>query len=434
MEGGEAALNPGQPVHAISTPLWFGLAWVIRLLTDDPALGLIGLRVASTLSGLLCFVLLLALVRHHGAGLGAQLLALALVASDPWFGRWLSSGMEATATAAVVLLALLLRSGERDLPRLLAPLLVLSVGVLLRPELGILGLLLLGELVLARRQVLARLSPTKIGALSVAATLPVAGWLWLSWRWFGTVIPQTALVKADAMAGPQVALRAAQVALAGQATALVVLAIAALLARRGTSPAPPVAGRRATVALLLCWPALLVLFYALRGHEPLSRYLLPGTICLAAAAAIVAEQLPRKLIPVAAVAALVLGGGVSALRVSPASSGETVRFYREVAAWMGAHAEPDDAIASWEIGTLALHGEHEVIDLVGLVLPPALVELRGTPELLEATRPRFSLHRFDVDGVRYEARLKVTAGRSDVAGGREPVELVLWELDWSGVR
>ena len=437
VEFGEAALNPGQPVHAISTPLWFGLAWVIRLLTDDPALGLIGLRVASTLSGLICFVLLMALVRQHARGLGPLLLAVVLLAADPWFGRWLSSGMEATATAAVVLLALLLRSDERDLPRLCAPLLVLSAGVLLRPELAILGLLLLGELVLARRHTLARLSPGKVGVLSTAAALPVAAWLALSRSWFGTVVPQTALVKADVMTGPEVALRATQVALAGQTTALAVLAIAAALARRETraesAPSTP-PGRRPTLALLLCWPVLLVLFYSLRGHEPLSRYLLPATVCLAAAAAIVADRLPRWVLIGAIAAALVLGATVSTLRVVPASSGETVRFYRDVAAWMGAHAEPDDAIASWEIGTLALHGEHQVIDLVGLVLPPELLELRGSPELLEATRPRFSLHRAPIDGVRYEARLRSTVERSDVAGGREPTELVLWELDWSDSR
>ena len=428
---GQAALNPGQPVHAISTPLWFGLAWAIQSLVDDPATGLTWLRIASTLSALLCVALLLLLVRRHGGGLGAQLLAVILVVADPWFGRWITSGMETAAAAAVVLGALLLRSSERDLPRLCAPLLALSAGVLLRPELAVLGLLLLGELVLARRDVLARLSPLKTGALSMAAALPVAGWLALSHAWFGTVIPQTALVKADVMSGPEVAFRASQVVLAGQAAALGVLAIAALVAWRSDAPR---SGRRPTVALLLCWPTLLILFYALRGHEPLSRYLLLGTVCLPAAAALVADRLPRAGIPVAIVAALILGASVSALRVVSASSGETVRFHREVAAWMGEHAEPGDAVASWEIGTLALFGDHEVIDLAGLVLPPDLLPLRGTPELLQATRPRFSLHRFEIEGVRYEARLRRTVDRSDVAGGREPVELVLWELTWDASR
>lgn len=442
---GQPALNPGQPVHAISTPLWFGLAWAIRLVQDDPASALIGLRIASTLCALACVVLLVALVRRHGGTPGIELLAVILLVSDPWFGRWATAGMEAPAAAAVVLGGLLLRSSERDLSRVAAPLLVLSAGVLLRPELGILGLLLLAELVLVRRHVLARLSPARTGVLSLLATAPLAGWLTLSRAWFGTVVPQTALVKADAMSSAEAAWRAAQVVVAGQAVALGLLAIGFVLARRGVTGVEAgegdagrqaggtdegATGRRPTIALLLCWPALLVLFYLLRGHEPLSRYLLPGTVCLPAAAALAIGKLDRRLLVGAAAAALLLGGAISATRVVPASSGDTVRFYAEVADWMADNAVPTDAIASWEIGTLALHGENEVIDLVGLVLPPELLDLRGTPELLEQTRPRFSLARLDVDGASWTPRLRQTLNRSDVAGGRAPVELILWELTW----
>ncbi len=421
VDDGQPALNPGEPVHAVSTPLWFALAWLIRLVQADPVSALVGLRVASTLCALACVVLLVALVHRHGVTPGIELLAVLLLVADPWFGRWAAAGMEAPAAAAVVLGSLLLRSSERDLPRLLAPLLVLSAGVLLRPELGLLGLLLLGELVLARRDVLARLGPVRIGTFAALAAAPLAVWLALSQAWFGGVVPQTALVKAGVMDGPAVLLRSLQVVLVGQA---VTVALLLLAARRGGERRPD---RRPTVALLLCWPALLVLFYVLRGHQPLSRYLLPATVCLPAAAALLADRLPRRLLQVAAVGALALGVAVSALRVVPASSGDTVRFYREVAEEL--RGEPG-AIASWEIGALALHGDQEVIDLVGLVLPPELVALRGTPELMEATRPRFSLQRFEIEGVTWEPRLRRTVARSDIAGGREPVELILWELEW----
>lgn len=439
--GSPPCLNPGQPVHAITAPLWFGVAVLARLF-GEPEAAAVGLRAASGACAFACVVLVLALTRRLGGGTAARATALVLLLADPWFGRWAFSGLEAPAAGALSLACLRLRCSTRGTARVAAPLLALGLGPMLRPELAVLGALLGAELLLADRAGLVRAGRKKLASMALLAALPACAWCWLAWSWWGTVLPQSAVVKAGTMSGPAVVLRAAQVVLSGQAAALALLVAGALAARPGSTDAapadavarpepPPVPGTGKTMAALaLCWTALLVVLYAVRGYEPLSRYLLPGTVCLPVAAALASSRIDRRWPLAAGLAAIVLGALVTWTRVVPASSGATCRFYRDAAAWMDLHAQPGDAVASWEVGTLALFGHHQVVDVAGLVLPEDLLPLRGTQELLAATRPRYSLVRPDLPDAALRPVLERTVRRSDVAAGRSPATLVLWEIAW----
>jgi arabinofuranosyltransferase len=123
-------------------------------------------------------------VRLRGGDDAAAQLARWLVASNASLLVWAQSGMEPVVTAFVVLLAI----HRLEQRRHWAAMLLLAVAAGLRPECHV--LLLLGALVSVRRR----------AWLPVMTALVLVGAMHLfRWRYFGSLVPNTALVKAGAL-------------------------------------------------------------------------------------------------------------------------------------------------------------------------------------------------------------------------------------------
>jgi hypothetical protein len=123
-------------------------------------------------------------VRLRGGDAGAAQMARWLVATNASLLVWAQSGMEPVVTAFVVLLAVYRLEQRREMPAML--LLALAAG--LRPECHV--VLILGALVVARRRAWL--------PIVVAFTL-VAALHAFRWRYFSSLVPNTALVKAGAL-------------------------------------------------------------------------------------------------------------------------------------------------------------------------------------------------------------------------------------------
>ena len=414
VETGSPSLG-GQSLHAISSPLWFGLSTMLIAVFGTelaPAL----LKLASAGGTVAAGLLLLLLARRFTSDARLQALAVVLLLADAWLGRWSWSGMEASWAVAAALGGLLFREQRRGLE---AAILLGTVGVQLRPELGGLGVLLMAEAVWVDARSPAAALPSGQFVRRIVQGLAVAVVLYIGWgvaalHWFGTVEPQSASAKAGVLTPLASAIQAAKVIGVGQGLALLLI----------------VAGGKAGLqraAVPLLWLGVLVGFYAARGYEPLSRYLLLGTVALPAYAV---AGLDRRWALPAGAAAIAVGGLVTLRLALPTSSGDMVRFYEDVVD----EVPSGSRLATWEIGALGYYGDLELVDFAGLILPSALAEVADRPRaLLRRTRPRYTLTRYEIDGLRYREVLAREVRSTRASHGSVTARATLWELDWAGV-
>jgi hypothetical protein len=319
--------------------------------------------------------------------------------------------------------------------RLWAMLLPTTLGILVRPELALLGAILGVELAILRLRPLRGLRTATTAVSLAAAALPLALWVWFAATSFGSVFPQTAAAKLHSIGTLEAGWYAARVAVAAQAPALLAVAGAAVglaVARRRPS---------ALAVVVLAWAGALAGFYIAGGYYPLARYLLPGLGCLPIAAVALLELAARssqhiqrrvgRLALMTAVVALAGWAVVTFWRVLPNSGGESCETYRVFVDHLEQHAGPDDAVATMEIGALAYFGRWRLIDFCGLILPEDLQPLREDKvALLEATRPAWSTFYAPVPGAHFEP---VVRRRVRVTQASDPRvdEMMLYEITWA---
>ena len=437
VETGQAAINPGEAINAVSSPGWFAVAVAVfqaTRFTGGAVDALLGMKIASTICSFVAALCVWHLASRLTKHRRLCWVTLAFFLADPWLGRWTFGAMEAPAAAAVALLALSWRQSHHALMRLWSPLLVLSVGVLLRPELAILGGLLVLEVLFRRRADLRSVGWLRTTASTGLALLPVLAWLFFARSQFETLLPRTAAVKRMDMEVLEAAWYACRVVISGQWAPLLLVVVCLVgLARIRVLP-------RGSTWIYAAWPMLHLAFFVGQGYTPLARYLLPATCCLPLLAISLLDRWQQagaphrlrieRLALVTAGVAVVLGATISLIRIRPTSQDDTCRAYQEIAHWLQENAQPTDKIATPEIGALAYFGQQPIVDLGGLILPERLDQLQDDPwRLIFHQRPTYSLVPFEsprstlVPVWRRQVRLTQ-------ASAPEEAEIVLYRIDW----
>ena len=428
------------PLYSCTSPVW------VALLGVSYAVSAGGLWAARLLS-CLCGALTLLLVHRLSArklGWNSALFPPLLLALNPWWVRWSSSGMETPAAGLLVAGVLLLSARERRG----AAALLSGLGIAVRPELAVLGPLL----------VLAGPGRRRMRRLGLWA-LPTAAWVAWAWAYFGSPLPASAMSKVAAEPLGAYLLssmtRMAGMLLAGdalQTASLALLAGGALLG--GWSlPRPP----RHWLPLILLPPVMAAVVLAGRG--PLvSRYVLPAWPALVLAETAWMRSLTRRiggrlaagwrLLPLlAAGMQLVI---LVAFFVPHMSMMERhLDSYVDAAEYLRDSLPPEAVVAVHEVGVFQYVSGRELVDLEGLVSPevtpesyPGLnVNLAGSVRLL---RESGATHLMDpMDRVRlidslasYRVGLyPVPIRRWDFPGGTSirggDYSRVLYRLEWT---
>jgi hypothetical protein len=374
-ERGEIAFNPGEPVNAVTSSLWFLLLAAAHALHVDP---LRTAQVASLVCALLAVAgvstLTLRATGRAGLALGAGL----IFASDPWVLRWGLSGMEGAASAAAVAWCFALRAREpAGRGAIVGSAVLLALTPLLRPECGLLvAIVLAWDLVDALRT--GRRSRLVAGVVALA--LPAA-WALYAWNVFGTVMPSTVAAKGSlgsVFLGAWSALfRVGQVLAVGQGVPLALLGVGALVwGRHRFRPGPAGLGR--VWGPVLLWGVGLVALYAVRNVSVYTRYLMILSPLVAAAGLVVAGRLLqgrvwqdralRLAVGVAVAANLALTASV----VLPATRAyaEHMESVNVTLGRMLAETTPADAVVAIpNIGAVGYLSERRILDLNGLVTP-----------------------------------------------------------------
>lgn len=340
--------NPGERIEGASGGLWIGvLAAGERLTGLEP--GIVG-RLLSLLFATLATLLVgLALLRR---GPPAQALAALAWAALPTLALYAASGLETTAAAAALWLAVWGVARDRSWPAAIGG--VLLVG--LRPEAPLLALLLLPW---------ARKLP-KSARIAIAASLVAAAALTLArTAYFGEPVPHSAIVKAATSPGLAVGL--AYLSRLVLEAAPLVLLLPLLRRERGLYP-------------VLVTVTIATLAVAGGGGDwmPGTRYLLPALALLIATVGwSAAGRWTSPAVAVQIVLCLVLllpspdpGSGPAGLMWRQMAQRRVQsRWWEALGTWIGHRVPSDWTVATGPAGAIPYASHLPTFDLYGLLTP-----------------------------------------------------------------
>jgi arabinofuranosyltransferase len=375
-EGGGFAFNAGIPTYGSTAPLWvFLIAGLHRLGLEVPDAAHLLNWIFAIADILLFFRLALLYLGRNSAAWIATLLLLA----DPWFIRWSVSGMENALALALLMGMLLSQAQLRNTGRInwVAPLLAALAG-LCRPEMTLLSvLLLLDNLLLERRRLLANLATA-----CVTYGLIFIPWLWYALSVFHSPIPNTITAKISSdhlLALKRVGLYFATFWPFQGLAILAILLIRPLRQRF----AQQFQGSLGIWLLPLAWAVVLPAFYVAGGAPVAGRYMVFGLPCYlligVAAWTVVWSRFPR-LVGGAVLATLLLMFFVQykyCWYITRWPQGMDPRII-DAALILKEISRSTDQVAADQIGVLGYYSERAVLDTYGLASPEILPYRRMT--------------------------------------------------------
>jgi hypothetical protein len=364
VERGEFVFNPGERIHAATSPVWALLVAALvaagipvfagtKLLGGACALGaaLLAWRIGS---------------RRYGSSVWCAILLL-LFATEPWFVRWSASGME--TPLAVFLLMLALEAGLRPVESVDWTRVGWSLGLmpLVRPEasmlVGFVGLLALVTPDARRRW-----------GLWIGLVAPIVAWSAFAWPYYGAILPATLQAKSTPLGfvpsrllGNVVTLGALFVvalALPSVGWAFSILrAPRRLLRRDGSDWLRPA---------VLAWTVALPVVYLVRDVQVVSRYLeivLPAVLVLGVGE--LARWTPSRIWSSFAMVEVVAMLGLTLVWIVPSANGfgRSLAGVEEMGEWLGENTGPEQVVAAYDIGALGWASDRRILDLGGLVHP-----------------------------------------------------------------
>jgi hypothetical protein len=413
IHGHGLVFQPGEPVFALSGPLYAAALAVPLALHGDPTTFL-------PFFGVLPDLLTLWLVNRMATRLSGRsfgFLAAAFYGLFPWQALACGHGMEAQLFSCLVFAAFTAGSEERwNLAAMAA-----GLATLTRPE-GWLASLLLAFVAFTSHQGRRR----RTGSARRVSLVPVLLWALCVLPWttymiavYRSPVPTSIAAKSWRHVSPGTVLDYFVTGnpfllllwIAAAAGAVVCLRPewAAIRPRRLTGPVDLTPSKR-SISLLLCagWalsytllffigrPSFLGPWYRPPVHAALSVLAAYGVSCLARPSG------PAVLRP-NSVAALTAAGWIFLCALALPRTIQTARFqrkmvvdiYQPVGRWVVAHSAPEDTVLAGDIGYLGYMTDRPVLDLGGLVTPSLGSYLRTLPaarrsgvEVALARRPR----------------------------------------------
>jgi hypothetical protein len=374
----------GRIVYGDTSPLWMGLLAAFHAVIPGwMAAGktLTALAAAFALAGV--FFLSRSLVSEKLSSAQSYIFAAAMVlvlVTNPYFGYWAFSGMEALAAAGLVCWGLLAAANiHKNVGYFLWGCIIAGYAPLLRPEMfiysALLILLLLFEYV--------RHQPQRNRALFAVAGImlavgPVVLWAMYALRTFGMVVPNTNGAK-RAPPGDSVIMRLLHVYTLGFPLALIGFSLLAawvvwlVLRRKQDAIVPALQLLPLTGWLLLLWTVFNGIFYVLDHTFVQTRYIfVTAPVLTIAILALGAMRWPR-LFRAGVVLGVAFGIVVSSLATWPLIHNkiQVDRDYAALAAYVRT-LPPDAAVANYSIGESAFLSGHTIVDTGGITRPGAI--------------------------------------------------------------
>lgn len=398
----EFAFNRGEVSYGITGPLWLVLTAAGGLVGQIP----LHAKVLDLLFALTAVWLFGRLAGRILRGGYLPLLATLVFATHIWFVRWASSGMETSAAVCVMLGSILLWADGKSRAALLGA----GMLTLLRPEGGVLGLVLLGDMFLADRTT-GGTRRSKILPVLLFSAAPLA-WTVVAYLSFGSIIPNTAVAKAGRqftiaeMTDTLVDL-GKTVALSDGIMIAAALLCGLLFLRRQTSggqsepnPTEQSASPWRFSRLVVSFALLVGAYYVLSGTNIVSRYTLlftpPLTIVALHTLAVTlarpplaawASRIPVIVAAVTCVLNLTLYSYLVLPHVTAFERGMNGALI-PIGEWLRVHSEPGAKVAVTDVGAVGFYADRYICDMGGLISRDALAVTAGGKDSYDAIRDR----------------------------------------------
>ena len=401
-ETGILSYNLPTPTYGFTGPLWVIIAGGLNRVIGDPFVAVKIL--AFVLSGIavaVYFQLCCRFVRHEGY---AVLATLALVL-DPWFAKWMVSGLENPLTLVILFSSLLLHIQTRGTERFsVVGYTLAGLGVLSRPEMALfIGILLLDILLFERQK---RFSKLFLAGLCVG--LPGFVWMIYAQLSFGTFIPNTIVTKSieahSRSTYIKTLVRCAQI-IGGSSIlpCLAALGLGAVALRRKELSFDVLFGLLNRYFVLVVWCVGLIAFYVAGKATVSGRYLIAMTPIASLLGVVALEELlsrissPRWRPAFAIVFGLTLLAQLVFLQarytyfVTEWKQGMDPNLI-EIAVWLRDNTPKDTIITAHEIGVLGYFSERTILDTGGLCSPefiPYLDDPKKLRAYLRSLEPEY---------------------------------------------
>lgn len=391
---GKFAFNPGTPTYGMTGPMWAGLASSLLALPVNP---LQSVKILDLFLAIGAILLTYRLARDAGASFKTSLFASTTLAVDAWFLRWSATGMETSAFTAAMLASVVLMNRQPLLSGLAG-----GIATLLRPE----GILLAPVIAwVHRKKAISFFS--SLGAFFV----PVGSWLLYAWISFRTLLPNTFAGKTGeeaSLAGIFLTFRDVVLTIAAtQAVVLIVIFIAVVFLIRKKDFAP------LSRLSAFSWVILLVLGYAVKEVDVISRYLVPAHPFIIVAGFVLLEKTlnrwsvssrVKSALVVSVVAITMLQNvWVYQTRVLPhmiAFSDGMRTCLLPIALYINQATERDATVLVPDVGLMGYAGKRTMLDVAGLITPGVRTLFHNrtydegmTQGVWKPLRPRYVLDR-----------------------------------------
>jgi hypothetical protein len=374
----------GRVVYGDTSPLWVGLLAGFHAVTPDwMAAGKTLSVVAAVFALMGAFFFSRSLVSEKLSPVQSATFAAAMVlvmVTNPYFGYWAFSGMEALSATGLACWGLLAAKRAESSPaQFLVACAIAGVAPLLRPEMTIFSallMLLLGYQFLRNPAMRQRVTLLLTGIVLAAA--PVITWAMYALHTFGMIVPNTNGAK-RAAPGDSVIMRLVHVYTLGFPLAmfgfflLVAWVVWMLLRRRQKEIVPTLCLMPLAGWLLLVWTKLNGIFYILDHTFVQTRYVfVTAPVLTIAILALAAMRWPR-LYRVGVIFGIVFGA-ITSLLVPWNLIHNKIgvdRDYADLAAYVRT-LPPEAAVANYSIGESAFLSGHTIIDTGGITRPGAI--------------------------------------------------------------
>jgi hypothetical protein len=404
----------GRVVYGDTSPLWVWLLAASHLLTPDWMLAGKTLTVLGALFALSgAFFFSRSLVRATLPPAAASTFAASMVllfVTNPYFGYWAFSGMEALSAAGLACWACVALSiRPLTTKRFLLSAFAAGLAPLLRPEMSfftlLVGLILLADLLRTRARSPAPRTPAKRltllfnGLFLLAA--PAILWATYALHTFGTVLPNTNAAK---RADPRDSIPYRLLNVYSLGFPVVVIGLLLLAAwlvwynlrgrRERSAPISPLL--HAGGWLLFVWTAINCVFYVADHTYVQTRYIFVTAPVLTIAILAIAVQRWPEIFRFLLTFGLLVGVTLGARTTWPLirNKVEVDRIYAQLADYLRT-LPPDAPVAHYSIGEAAFLSLHPVIDTGGITRPGII------PFLADATDDRRQAWIY-AEGARYE--------------------------------
>lgn len=393
--GDGLVFNPGEHIHAATSPAW---ALLVAALLGLGVPAVVGMKILGGLCAAGAILVAARLARRRFGDSSWAALLLLLFATEPWFVRWSASGME--TPLAVLLLLVALEAGLRAPHRVAWSRLGWAVGMLplVRPE----SLLLTG---LVAAAVVLRSGTRGPIRFWVGIVLPLGAWISFALPYYGHWLPATLQAKSTPLGlePDRLAHNISVLArLYGIALLLPAVAWVSGIFRRRPKEVADEHGNWLRPAWVL-WSVALPVVYLVRDVQVVSRYLelvLPVVLLLGIDEL---SRWPRQKLLRAGIGLEVLAVlTFTCVRVMPSANafGRSLSGLTEVGEWLKSGSAPDAVVAAYDIGTVGFASERYILDLGGLV-NPGINDLRNAVDdariLHEGLFLKFGTPQFLVD-------------------------------------